>query len=257
MLNHDIYPAAGAEAGPPLVIAHGLFGSARNWRAIARKLSATRRVVAVDMRNHADSFHAPGHSYDDMAGDLEAVIGAVCGGTADLLGHSMGGKAAMVLALRNGGMLRKLVIADIAPVSYTHSHAQFIAAMQAVDLSTVTARSDADAQLAARVRDPSMRAFLIQSLAITPEGAHWKLNLDALDAVMEEVIAWPGETGVFDKPVLFLTGARSDYVKPEDHAAIRALFPSAAFESLDGAGHWLHAEKPKEFIAAVDAFLSR
>ncbi|WP_370030541.1 alpha/beta fold hydrolase [Oceanicella sp. SM1341] len=257
MLNHDIYAPEGEETAPPLVIVHGLFGSARNWRAIARKLAAARRVVVVDQRNHGDSFHAPGHSYDDMAGDIAAVIRELCGGTADLLGHSMGGKAAMVLALREGALLRKLIVADIAPVSYSHSHAEFIAAMRKVDLGAVTARGEADAQLARDIDDPAMRAFLLQSLAVTPEGARWKLNLDALDAVMEEVIEWPGTQGRFDGPALFLHGEKSPYVRPKHEEAVRALFPAAEFETLAGAGHWLHAEKPREFIAAVDAFLTR
>ena len=128
---------------PPLVIAHGLYGSGRNWGAIARRLAETRQVVAVDMRNHGDSPRSPEHSYEAMAGDLAATVAGL-GGRADLLGHSMGGKAAMVLALSEPGRVRRLIVADIAPVAYGHSQIGYARAMQAVDLAAVRRRADAD-----------------------------------------------------------------------------------------------------------------
>jgi pimeloyl-ACP methyl ester carboxylesterase len=246
----------GEGAGPPLLIAHGLFGSARNWRAIARALARRRPVIAVDMRNHGASFRAPSQRYADMAGDLAAVIAAE-GGCADLLGHSMGGKAAMMLALTQGSRLRRLVVADIAPAPYSHSHAGFVAAMQAVDLARLRTRADAEAALAPAVPDAAERAFLLQSLAREETGWRWTLNLPALGAAMAELAGWPDPGGRFDGPALFLSGARSSYVRPEHRAAILARFPRAEFAVLEGAGHWLHAERPREFIAAVDAFLSR
>lgn len=236
-------------AGTPLVIAHGLFGSGRNWGVIARRLSDTRPVVTVDMRNHGASPWTDSHGYADLAGDLADLVE----GPADFLGHSMGGKAVMQLALTAPDLVRKLVVADIAPVAYGHSQQGMIDAMREVRLSSVAKRSDADAQLAAHVADPGVRAFLLQSLDVTRQT--WRLNLDTLEAEMAKITGWPGTPGVFEGPALFLAGGDSDYVRPEHRDGIRAQFPKARFAKIPGAGHWLHAEKPREFEAAVRAFL--
>ncbi|MEO0654679.1 MAG: alpha/beta fold hydrolase [Pseudomonadota bacterium] len=239
----------GGGDGPPLVIAHGLFGSARNWGAIAKRLSDTRRVISVDMRNHGDSPRAETQSYPDMAGD----IGGALTEPSDLLGHSMGGKAAMVLALTQPTHLRKLVIADIAPVAYSHTQAHLIAAMRNIDLNRVETRGDADRQLAADVAEPGVRAFLLQSLDVKTRT--WRINLDVLDREMDKILGFPDIGGQFEGPTLFLTGAESDYVERAHRDRIRALFPNARFARLPGAGHWLHADKPREFEAAVRVFL--
>ena len=250
MLNRIVH---GTDTGaPPLVIAHGLFGSARNWGVIARRLSDRGRVVAVDMRNHGDSPWSERQGYEEMAADLSGVIAAQ-GGTADVLGHSMGGKAAMVLALTDPARVRRLIVADIAPVAYGHSQSHLIEAMRAVDLSDVTRRSEADAQLAAHIETPGVRAFHLQSLDAAEQ--RWKLNLDALAAEMDRIIGWPDVDGRFEGPALFLSGGESDYVRRAHRDRIRALFPKARFASIPGAGHWLHAEKPREFEAAVRTFL--
>jgi pimeloyl-ACP methyl ester carboxylesterase len=243
-------------ARPTLVIVPGLFGSARNWGAIARNLSADRRVVAVDMRNHGDSFRAPTQGYAEMAGDLERVIGGL-GAPVDVLGHSMGGKAAMVLALTHGAMVRRLVVADIAPVAYAHTQAHLVRAMMQMDLTGLTRRSESDRRLASAVEDPATRAFLLQSLDLSADPPRWKLNLPVLLQDMEAITGWPGVTGRFAGEALFLTGAQSHYVRPEHRPAIHALFPRAHFASLPGAGHWLHADRPREFEAAVRVFLDR
>jgi esterase len=237
----------------PLLIAHGLFGSARNWGVISRRLGETRRVLSVDMRNHANSPRFDSQSYDDMAGDLAEVIAAY-GGRVDLLGHSMGGKAAMVLALKDPRKVRRLIVADIAPVAYGHTQSHLVAALQGVDLDRVTSRRDAEAQLMATIPEAEVRAFLLQSLDLK-DGPRWLLNLDVLDREMPGIVGFPDVQGVFDKPALFLTGGTSRYVQPQHHARIRALFPQAAFQSIEGAGHWLHAERPREVEAAVQAFL--
>ncbi|ETX27168.1 alpha/beta fold hydrolase [Roseivivax isoporae] len=237
---------------PPLVIVHGLFGSARNWGVIARRLSDTRQVIAVDMRNHGQSRWTDTHGYPDLAADLAEVIDAH-GGRADVVGHSMGGKAAMALALTDPDKVARLVVADIAPVAYTHSQMQFIEAMRAVDLSTVEKRSDAAAQLARSVPDPTLQSFFTQSLDIREKA--WTLNLDTLAREMPKILGWPEIEGSFEGPTLFLTGANSDYVTTDHRPAIRALFPQARFVRMNGAGHWLHAEKPRDFEASVRAFL--
>lgn len=238
----------GSGPATPMLIVHGLFGSARNWGVIQKRLSDRGPVTAVDMRNHGTSPQDPDHSYHAMAEDLAAIADGW-----DVVGHSMGGKAAMVLALTHPEKVRRLIVADIAPVAYGHTQMQFIEAMRAVDLDAVKTRSDADAQLAQHVDDAGIRAFLLQSLDIKTKS--WRLNLDALADQMPQILGFPKIDGQFDGPALFLSGAASDYVLPEHRAAIRELFPKARFAKLQGAGHWLHAEKPREFEASVRAFL--
>jgi pimeloyl-ACP methyl ester carboxylesterase len=234
----------------PLLIAHGLFGSARNWGVVARRLATDRQVVAADMRNHGASPWFDSQTYADMAGDLAEVI-AGYGGQMDVLGHSMGGKAAMVLAATHPTQVRRLIVADIAPVAYGHTQADKIAAMLQVDPKTVDNRAEARAQLGDH--DDGLADFFLQSLDLKEK--RWRLNLDVLAREMTAIIGFPDLAGQFDGPTLFLTGALSDYVRPEHRAGITALFPGAKFARIPGAGHWLHADKPREFVAAVDAFL--
>lgn len=244
----------GDETGAPtLLIAHGLYGSGRNWRVIAKRLSDQRRVVAVDMRNHGDSPWTDTHGYTDMANDLAQVI-ADLGGPVDVLGHSMGGKASMMLALHHGALVNRLVIADIAPVAYDHSQSQYIKAMRAVDMNRVERRADAEAQLAEHGVDPSLQSFFTQSLDIKAQ--KWRLNLDTLEREMPKILSFPEVTGTWDGAALFLSGAESQYVTAQHRPRIRALFPGAHFAKLRGAGHWLHAENPHEFEASVRAFLN-
>ena len=239
---------------PPLLIAHGLFGSGRNWGVIARRLADRRDVIAVDMRNHGQSPRAATQSYPDMAADLAEVIRAR-GGQMDVLGHSMGGKAAMQLGLSEGSLLRRLVVADIAPVAYSHDQTRHIAAMRALDLTGLASRAEADRRLSATVPDAGLRAFLLQSLDLKASPPEWRLNLDVLQAEMPRIVGWPGTEGRFAGPTLFLAGADSQYIKPEYRETIRSLFPAARFAKLIGAGHWLHADKPREFEETVRAFL--
>lgn len=250
MIRH---PAA-TPAAPPLVIAHGLYGSGRNWGVIARRLSDRREVVAVDMRNHGDSPRAQSHTYPEMAADLAEVIESL-GAPVDLLGHSMGGKAAMQLALTRPELIRRLVVADIAPVAYDHDQTRHVDAMQALDLSAISTRAEADAALAAGVPDPALRAFFLQSLDFRSQPPRWKLNLDVLKDQMPHIVGWPGTDGRFEGPALFLTGAESHYVRPEHRETIRALFPRSRFAKIPGAGHWLHAEAPRAFEETVRVYL--
>lgn len=238
--------------GRPVLIVHGLFGSARNWGVIAKRLSDTRHVVAVDMRNHGNSAWTDGHTYPEMAADLAEVIDSL-GGEADVIGHSMGGKASMVLALAHPEKVHRLVVADIAPVSYGHSQMQYLNAMRGLNLDGVTTRSEADQRMRETVPELAIRAFLLQSLDV--ENKAWRLNLDALAKDMDKVLGFPDVSGAFPKLTLFLSGAASDYVLPEHRPTIKTLFPKARMVKIPGAGHWLHAEKPRDFEAAVRAFL--
>lgn len=236
---------------PPILIVHGLFGSGRNWGVIAKRLAKDRRVVTVDMRNHGDSPREETQDYPAMADDLARVIDEI-GGTAQVIGHSMGGKASMVLALAHPDKVARMIVADIAPVAYAHTQSHLIEAMQALDLAALDTRSDADAALADAVEEKSVRAFLLQSLDV--RGKAWKLNLDVLEREMKKITGFPEVSGTYDGPVLFLAGADSDYVRSEHRARIKALFPEARQAKIPGAGHWLHAEKPREFEAAASAF---
>lgn len=237
---------------PPVIIAHGLYGSARNWGVIAKRLSDTRQIIAVDMRNHGNSPWTAVHDYPSMADDLAEVIGEN-GGLADIIGHSMGGKASMVLALQHPQLVRKLTVADIAPVPYSHSQIQFIKAMQSVDLSQIERRSDVETLLAEQGVEKALQSFFTQSLDIP--GKKWRLNLELLGAEMPKIMSFPDLSSQWDGPTLFLSGSASDYVLPEYREAIRGYFPKAKFAKIPGAGHWLHAEKPREFEAATRAFL--
>ena len=254
MLTVIHHAAETAEGAPPLLIAHGLFGSGRNWGVIARRLSDTRDVLAVDMRNHGESPRFSTQSYPDMAADLAEVI-AAHGGRADVLGHSMGGKAAMMLALTHGEMVNRLVVADLAPVAYSHDQTQHIAAMRALDLASLTSRGEADRQMAETLPDPALRAFFLQSLDLKAQPPRWRLNLDVLEAEMPKIVGWPDPDGSFKGPVLFLSGAMSHYVEAKHRETIRRLFPAARFAKIPGAGHWLHAERPREFEETVRVFL--
>lgn len=238
---------------PPLLIAHGLFGSARNWGAIAKQMSTDRQVLSVDMRNHGESDWFTSHSYLDMASDLAEVITAH-GGPVDVIGHSMGGKAAMTLALIHPALVRRLIVADIAPVPYVHTQLGFISAMRGLDLSQVEKRSDADRLLATEITDAGIRAFLLQSLDI--KAKRWRLNLDVLEAEMPKIMSFPDTDTQFDGPTLFLSGGASDYVKTHHRAGIKTLFPKARFARIPDTGHWLHAEKPREFTQTAQAFLN-
>jgi esterase len=255
MLATTRHPATAAAKAPVLVIAHGLYGSGRNWGVIARRLADQRDVVAVDMRNHGESPRFPTQSYPDMAADLAEVIESLGPGPIDLLGHSMGGKAAMQLALTRPDLIRRLIVADIAPVAYTHDQTRNAQAMAALDLTQITTRAEADTALAQHIDDPALRAFFLQSLDLRHRPPHWKLNLAVLEAEMPKIVGWPDTQGSFDRPALFLTGAESRYVRPKHRDTIKALFPKARFAKIPGAGHWLHAEKPREFEETVRVFL--
>lgn len=252
-LNHSI---SGPDAGLPVLMAHGLFGQGRNLGALARRLAEGRRVVSLDMRNHGDSFHDPDHGYAALAGDLADAI-ADLGGCADLVGHSMGGKAAMALALTRPRMVRKLAVLDIAPVAYGHSQNHLIDAMASLDLSGIDRRSTADAALAERIDDPGVRAFLLQSLDLKSDPKAWRLNLPVLRDQMDRVVGWPDGLpgGAFDGPVLEIAGEQSDYVTDAGQAALRECFPQARIVRVKGAGHWLHADAPETVSEILVSFL--
>jgi pimeloyl-ACP methyl ester carboxylesterase len=192
-----------------------------------------------------------------MAGDVAAAIEARGLAPAMLVGHSLGGKVAMRLALTRPELVARLVVVDVAPVLYRHSLREFIDAMRAVDLARVTRRPEVEAELARTIHDPMMRAFLLQNLVRTPEGYAWRANLDAIAANLPELMGFPQSAGrSYPGRTLFIAGSRSTYVRPEHRPAIEALFPTAEFVTIVGAGHQVHADRPDEFLAAVVPFLA-
>lgn len=250
------YP--GPDGEPPLALLHGLFGSGTNWRGVARRLCRDRRVLVMDMRNHGRSFHDEDMTYPAMARDILDTLDAEGIDCAHLLGHSMGGKAAMVAALAAPGRVERLIVVDIAPVIYTHSHMPLIEAMRKLDVDGLGSRAEADELLSAAVEDRMLRQFLLQSLEKAGNGYRWRLNLDALKHGMEDLVGFPDLNGrSFDGPALFLRGADSDYVQPEQRPGIERYFPNAEYAVIENAGHWVHAEQPGALIGRVEGFLAR
>lgn len=245
------------EAGPPVVILHGLMGSARNWSTIAKQLAATYRVLMPDLRNHGRSPWAETMNFDEMAGDVAAAIEARGLAPVMLVGHSLGGKVAMRLALTRAELVARLVVVDVAPVLYRHSLAGHIEAMRAVDLASVSRRPEVEAELAKTIHDPLMRAFLLQNLVRTPAGYTWRPHLDAIAASLPELMGFPASEGLaYPGPTLFIVGSRSAYVRPEYRPVIKQLFPKVEYATIAGAGHQVHADRPDEFLECVRGFLA-
>ena len=250
MLN---YVTHGNKKSTPIFIIHGLYGSGRNWGVIAKRLSDEFFVISVDLRNHGDSPWLDTHTYHDMAGDLAEVITSL-NIKPNIIGHSMGGKAAMMLALKHPNLVNKLLIADIAPVEYKHDQSKFIKAMQKIDLSKVVKRSDATLALSKLIEDKSLQDFFTQSLDL--KNKRWKLNLNILQSDMKKILSFPKINRKFFGQTLFFKGEKSEYILNEHRDIIKSLFIKARFATLKDAGHWLHAEKPREFESAVRLFFT-
>jgi pimeloyl-ACP methyl ester carboxylesterase len=243
--------------GPPLVILHGLFGSSRNWASIARRLGETHRVFAVDLRNHGASPWAETMDYAEMAEDVRAFLARHGLADATVMGHSMGGKTAMRLALEHGGEVGRLIVVDIAPVAYAHTHHPLVEALLAVDLATAGRRADVDLLLQAAIPEAAMRGFLLHNLISEDGRLTWRINLAALAANMNTLIGYPEDLAghTYGGPTHFLSGAASDYVQEAHHGRIRDLFPKAEIDSIPETGHWAHAEQPAAFLERVRSIL--
>lgn len=243
--------------GPPLILLHGLFGAGQNWGGIRRVLAPRYRVLTPDLRNHGASPHAAAMDYPTMAADLAETMDAAGVARAAVLGHSMGGKVAMAFALAHPERVERLVVADIAPVRYRPALRGYVDAMQTLPLRSGMTRKEADAHLAATIPEPGIRAFLLQSLRFETDPPAWRLGLAELAGAMPVIEDFASPPGArFDGPVLVMAGEHSGYVRPEHHAAFRALFPQVAFTTIQNAGHWVHAENPQGFLAALEPFLA-
>ena len=242
--------------GPPVVFLHGLFGMARNWGAMQRALAPRFRTIALDMRNHGASPHAAGMRYADLAADVLDTLDALNLGPVALVGHSMGGKAAMVAALQRPGAVGRVLVSDIAPVAYRHANAAIAAAMQSMPLGPALTRTQANAWMAEAAPDPNIRAFLVSNLEVGAAPS-WRIGLDEIAAAIADLEGWEDPAfPPYDGVSLFVTGTESHYVRTEDRPAIRALFPRARFVGVKGAGHWVHADNPAGFLSVLEAFLS-
>ncbi|MFC3285253.1 alpha/beta fold hydrolase [Litchfieldella rifensis] len=243
--------------GTPLVVIHGLLGSADNWRSHIKQWQDKRRVVALDLRNHGRSPHAEGMSYREMADDVLAVLDRLEIARCHLLGHSMGGKVAITVARFHPQRVASLVVADIAPVRYGHDHDAIFAALRSVEAEAPSNRREVDALMADHVPEKPIRLFLATNLVRDDESVmRWRLGLDQIQAGYEDIRGEPDGDVPYEGPSLVLRGARSRYVTDEMLPRTREVLPNAELVSLD-AGHWLHAERPEAFQAAVDAFLDQ
>ncbi|RFA27230.1 alpha/beta hydrolase [Alkalilimnicola ehrlichii] len=244
--------------GQPLLILHGLYGSGANWGRYAKSLAGDYRVIVPDLRNHGRSPHDPDMSYPAMAADLRALLDREGIDQAIVLGHSMGGKAAMTLALENPARVTALIAADIAPVPYTgHEHRDLIAALQDVPLDAVDSRADADAHLREAIPTEMVRQFLLTNLQRQNGGYQWRIPLQILSDQRRLIEGFPDFDAVYQGPSLFVHGENSDYVTDEALTPIRERFPQASVEAIPNAGHWLHVEQPEAFSSCLNGFLKK
>lgn len=242
-------------AGAPVVMLHGLMGSAQNWGGIAKRLGLRHRVLAMDARNHGASGHAAGMEYTAMAADVAETLAAAGIGEAAVLGHSMGGKTAMMLALSRPELVSRLVVADIAPVRYAAPSRAYVEAMIRMALPTGMTRRDAMAALAEAVPEEPIRAFLVQNLVFGDGAPRWRIGLPAIAAGMDAIEDFaPPPGALYPGPVMCIRGSRSGYIQPAHMAAISGYFPAVRHAEL-AAGHWVHADDPHGFLALIEPFL--
>ncbi|RUO25900.1 alpha/beta hydrolase [Aliidiomarina minuta] len=249
------YESSGS--GTPVILIHGLFGDLDNLKSISRSLSDDYQVINIDVRNHGQSPHCDDMDYADMADDVIAITKELDLDKFHLLGHSMGGKIAMEIALRHPSQVRSLVIADIAPVAYDARHTEIIDALCAIDVESLENRQEADKELAKTINEKGVRQFLLKNLRKDGDNWFWRFNLAALKANYEKLIGAPTSEGQYNGPVLFIRGEKSDYVQQSHRDEIAPRFPRATAETIEGAGHWLHAEKPTEFNRLVADFIGQ
>ena len=247
--------------GPPLIILHGLFGQGRNWIGIAKALAGDFRVLTVDLRNHGASPWSNEMNYSVMAEDVTTLIRRECdGGPVLVVGHSMGGKTTMVLALTRPDLVERLSVVDIAPVPYDHDFDAHLEAMANMNTGALTRRAEAEAVLLDAVGDIHIASFLARNLkpAEHGEGFEWLINVTAIATHMDEILDFPifEADDAYEAPALFLAGGTSDYIQSFHQAEIERLFPNADTQIIDDAGHWVHAEKPGEVVGALKGFLA-
>ncbi len=250
------YSELGA-GGETIIVLHGLFGSSRNWLAIARKLSVNNRVLTLDLPNHGASSWTDSVSYESLSRSILDFMVEYGLETATVLGHSMGGKVAMTMALTQPELIKRLIVADIAPVEYKHDNLSVITALEGVDLKSIKTRNDADKHLMKKIPEPMVRSFLLQNLVYSEDQYKWRINIPVIKKSLPSLHGFPffSENIFFNGPTMFLAGARSDFIEPNHHKNITHLFPKSSIVNIAGAGHWLHADNPEAFVDAVFQFI--
>ncbi|MEX1188123.1 MAG: alpha/beta fold hydrolase [Bacteroidia bacterium] len=245
------------ETGPTLLILHGLFGQSDNWAGIARKLSDKYRIYVFDLRNHGESDHSEDFSYELMAEDVIETIEAAFLGNVHLLGHSMGGKVAMVVAQKRPDLLKSLLVADIAPKYYRPHHEEIIKGLNALNPKEIKSRPEAEEELENYIPDFGTRQFLLKNLGRADDNSfEWKFNLKVLTEKIENIGKAIDNT-VSKVPALFYRGEKSRYVNDEDYESIKKIFPNAEFSEMKDAGHWLHAENPNEMMKTIEEWIAK
>jgi pimeloyl-ACP methyl ester carboxylesterase len=243
--------------GMPLIILHGLFGSCGNWQTHAKKIAEYYRVILVDLRNHGHSDWSDAFSYDLMSEDVYELVSALKLEEIIIVGHSMGGKVAMRFAQQHEDLLEKLIVVDMGIKKYTMHHENILAAIHAVDLSNITVRSQAKKQMDPFIDSERIKQFLLKDLYWKEKGVlSWRMNVSVLESEMDEILEQipPGEVSI---PTLFIRGELSNYIPDEDIETIEEVFIDSEFTTINGAGHWVHAETPNEFSDALLSFCLR
>ena len=260
MVLSDLHTTELGQGERRVVFLHGLFGQGKNWTSIAKQLAGDHRILLVDQPHHGRSGWADDFDYGDMADAVAGLLSA--DDPVALVGHSMGGKVAMLLALRHPELVERLCVVDISPVAYDRlsEFGGYVEAMQGLDLEALERRQDADDALARSVRNPTVRSFLLQNLRHEGDSWRWQMNLDVLGSHLRELGGWPEDdlagTAPFDGPVLWVAGQKSDYVQPEYAASMDRWFPRNRRVTVKGAGHWVHSEQPEVFVEVLRRFLS-
>jgi esterase len=241
--------------GQPFIILHGLMGSSDNWLPQAKLLAEHYHIYIVDQRNHGQSPHSSEFDYKILAADLKDFIAEHNLEKPIILGHSMGGKTAMNFAISNPDIPDRLIVVDIAPKYYKVHHDVIIEGLKAIPIDTVKTRAEADEILSGYVPEEDVRQFLLKNLSRKTEGGFsWKINLPSIETNLENIGQDLQFDGTFDGATLFVRGATSSYVKDEDRERIKTLFPKSTLVTME-TGHWVQAEKPKEFVEVVQNFL--
>ncbi|WP_448248699.1 alpha/beta fold hydrolase [Thalassotalea agariperforans] len=241
--------------GSDIILIHGLFGSLDNLGMVAKGLKDNYRVTSVDVRNHGQSFHQNTMSYDELAQDVINVMDKLSIKSAHILGHSMGGKIAMQLAVNHPDRVDKLMVADIAPVAYPPHHQTIIDGLLAINLDQITSRKDADQQLAQYVEDQGVRQFLLRNIGQTDGKFYFKCHLANIAHCYPQIMSAMSLEHCFEGKTLFIKGGNSDYIQAEHRSVIQTLFPNSSAKIIQNTGHWLHAEKPTAFNKIINDFL--